>query len=292
MSIGPFWLLNIGKSTTYDNIPSPSIQLLVSDADKTQNNWPLEGFPRVSMISKKTISPMALVIFALMTGMLQAQVLLQKAKPVGGQTVGFLIMGTIAQKTPDNNVALVKITSSGEVKAVKIGYIIDNKYKVTDVTEKYVRVITRQAEHYLVYLEKFAGEFRPSETTSHGPAVNPDGHYREDGFERANGKITMTNAYRDRIVNQDLSKILMQATAEPVISGGIILGFKLYQIESDSIFAKGGLHDDDIITSLNGKKLSNVADAITTLKNLKDSPSIDIELIRNGKSQTISLNVR
>lgn len=235
---------------------------------------------------------MALAAFAFMAGVLQAQVLLQKAKPVDGHTLGFLIMGTIAQKTPDNNVALIKITGSGEVTAVKIGFVIDNKYKVTDVSEKYIRVITRQAQNYLVYLDKFAGEFRRSDNTSPGPAVNPDGHYKEDGFERADGKIAMTTAYRDRIVSQDLSKILMQATAEPVLSGGVIAGFKLYQIDSDSIFAKGGLHDEDIITSLNGQKLSSVASAITTLKNLKDAPSIDIDLIRNGKPQSISINVR
>ena len=229
-----------------------------------------------------------LIVFSSSLGI--SQVLLQKAKPVNGSTLGFLIMGTIAQKTPDNNVALIKVLSGGVVSAVKIGHVIDNKYKVTDVSEKYIRVMTRQAEHYLVYLDKFAGEFRPS-TGPHGPAVNPNGHYKEDGFERKDGKVAMTSAYRDRIVNQDLSKILMQATAEPVMNGGAIIGFKLYQIDEDSIFAKGGLHDEDIITSLNGLKLSSVAGAISTLKSLKEANSIEIEVIRNGKPQTMTINV-
>ena len=228
----------------------------------------------------------------MMATILQAQVILQKAKPVDGNTLGFLIMGTIAQKTPDNNVALVKITGSGEVTAVKIGYIIDKKYKVTDVSEKYIRVITRQSEHYLVYLDKFAGEFRRSATSAPGPAVNPNGKYREDGFERDNGKVSMTSAYREQIVSKDLSKILMQATAEPVMSGGVIVGFRLYQIDQDSIFAKGGLHDEDIITSLNGLKLNSVAGAINTLKGLKDASSIEIDLLRNGAPSSISIDVK
>lgn len=223
-----------------------------------------------------------------------SQVILQKAKPVPGQTLGFLIMGTIAQKTPDNNVALIKIIDSGQVTAVKAGHIIaaKNGYKVTDVSEKYIRVITRQAEHFLVYLDKFAGEFRESGTRTPGPAVNPDGHYKEEGFERNNSKVTMTSSYRDKIINQDLSKILMQATAEPVLSGGLIIGFRLYQIDSDSIFAKGGLHDDDIITSLNGLKLNSVAGAITTLKSLKEASSIEVEIVRGGIPRTLSINVR
>lgn len=246
----------------------------------------------MSTLSSKTTSSLAALFLCLMASIMQAQVILQKAKPVDGGYLGFRIMGTIAQKTPDNNVALIKITSSGDVTAVKIGFVIDNKYKVTDVSEKYIRVITRQAQHYLVYLDKFAGEFRRPDTNPSGPAVNPDGHYREEGFERVEGKIAMTTTYRDRIVNQDLPKILMQATAEPVMSGGVIAGFKLYQIDSDSIFAKGGLRDEDVITSLNGQKLSSVSGAITTLKNLKESPSIDIELIRNGRPHAITINVR
>jgi len=243
------------------------------------------------------------LLLLLTASMSHAQVILQKAKPVAGQTLGFMIMGTIAQKTPDNNVALIKIISSGQVTAVKAGHIIDGKFFVTDVSEKYIRVSktdgkplrpNARSENYLVYLDKFAGEFRSAMTasTSPGVAVNPDGSYKEDGFERNSGKVTMTSSYRDKIVNQDLSKILMQATAEPVMSGGIIVGFKLYQIDSDSIFAKGGLHDEDIITSLNGLKLNSVAGAIATLKSLKDASTIDIELIRGGTQKTISISVR
>jgi hypothetical protein len=240
---------------------------------------------RFSQISLSTI-------ILLMATFLQAQVLLQKAKPVSGTSLGFLIMGTIAQKTPVNNVALLKVVSSGQVTAVKIGHIIDNKYKVTDVSDKYIRVITRDSQHYLVYLDKFAGEFKPSDNYSPGPAVNPDGNYKEDGFERTSGNVSMTSAYRDRIVNTDMSKILMQATAEPVMNGAAIVGFRLYQIDQDSIFAKGGMHDEDIITSLNGLKLNSVAGAIATLKGLKEASSIEVEVIRGGQPKTISINVR
>lgn len=221
-----------------------------------------------------------------------AQILLQKAKPVDGHALGFLIMGTIAQKTPDNNVALIKVTSSGQVVAVKIGTVIDNKYKVTDVSEKYIRVITRDAKNFLVYLDKFAGEFRAALSAQHGPAVNPDGTYKEDGFERADGKVIMTSAYRDRIANHDLSKILMQATAEPVVQSGVIVGFRLYQIDQDSIFSKGGMKDDDIIIALNGLKLNSVAGAISTLKSLKEATTIEVDILRGGETKSISIGVK
>ena len=233
-----------------------------------------------------------LVFMVLFATMMQAQVILEKAKATSGAKLGFLIMGTIAQKTPINNVALVKVISTGAVVAVKIGLVIDNKYKVTDVSERYIRVITRSSEKYLVYLDKFSADFSGSNDRVAGPAVNPDGAYHEEGFERKNGIVAMTGAYRDNIVKNDLSKILMQATAEPVISGGVMVGFRLYQIETDSIFAKAGIRDDDIITSLNGIKLASVASAIGTLKGLKESSSIDIEYMRQGVAKSIAVDVK
>ena len=232
------------------------------------------------------------ILLLMMATILEAQVILEKAKPVSGKSLGFLIMGTIAQKTPVNNVALVKVISSGEVVAVKIGLIIDKKYKVTDVSERYIRVITRDSNKFLVYLDKFASDFSGAINAVAGPAVNPDGDYHEEGFERKSGAVAMTGAFRDNLVKNDLPKILMQATAEPVMSGGVIQGFKIYQIDSDSIFAKGGVHDDDIVTSLNGLKLNSVAMAIATLKGLKDAPSIEIEIIRQGVPKTISIDVK
>ena len=84
----------------------------------------------------------------------------------------------------------------------------------------------------------------------------------------------------------------MQATAEPVVSGGQMIGFRLYQIDADSIFSKAGIRDDDIITSLNGIKLASIASAISTLKSLKDSTSIEIEYKRAGVAKSIAIDVK
>ena len=234
-----------------------------------------------------------IILYLLVVAKIAAsQVLLQKAQPTDGNQLGFLIMGTIAQKTPDNNVALVKVISSGSVNAVKINYVIDSKYKVTDISDKYIRVITRDAKHYLVFMDKFAGEFRRPTSNGKTLVINPEGKYKEEGFEREAGKVTMTSAYRDKIVNQDLSQILMQATAEPFLQDGAIVGFKMSQIDADSIFAKGGLRDEDVITALNGQKLNNVAAAISLLKSLKGATSIDVDMMRGGAHTSLSINVQ
>lgn len=219
--------------------------------------------------------------------------LAQTPKPTDGQQLGIQIMGTIAQKGKENNVALIKETNSGKVSAVKVGYIIRDLYKVTDIQEKYITVITKAAEALLVYQDKFAGEFRApaAPAAKPGAPVNPEGTYKEDGFERTEGRIAMTGTYRDKIVHQDLSKILMQATAEPFMTNGQIVGFKLTQIDADSIFAKGGLRDNDVVTAINDQKLNNVAGAIALLKGLKDVNQITVEILRGGSHQSINIQI-
>ncbi len=208
-----------------------------------------------------------------------------------GSDLGIMIMGAIVQKDSADNVALIK-ESSGKVKAVKREYVLLDKYKVTNVTGRYIELITRDGKEYLVYQDKFAGEFS-SKTQSSGPlAHGTEETYREDGFERVKGKITMSGSYRDKLINQDLSKVLMQATAEPYHEGGVIVGFRLSQIDEGSIYAKAGLVNGDIVTAINGTDLTNVAGAITLLKSLKGTDHVELDLKRDGTIQKFSVEVR
>ena len=213
-----------------------------------------------------------------------------------GSDIGVSIMGAIVQKSTENNVALIKETSTGSVKAVKAGHIILDRYKVLEIHGKYMVIITKDSKRYLVYQDKFASEFAkgstaPADTNATRPTVAFGDSFREDGFERVKGQVTMSAGYRDKLVKQDLAKVLMQATAEPFMENGQIVGFKFTQIDGDSIYAKGGLVDDDVITVINGTKLNNVAGAIGLLKSMKDAESVEVELLRGGTPIKIVINV-
>lgn len=203
--------------------------------------------------------------------------------------MGFAIVGAIVQKNSDDNVALIK-EDSGAVKAVKKDFIIMDKYKVLAVFQNSIHTIDRSGSMYLVYHGKFTedGVKRP-------PSVNRsknNDNYREDGFERNGGTIKLSSTYRDKLVKDDLGKILMQATAEPYMENGAIAGFKMTQIDEGSIYSKAGLQDGDIVTSINGTELNNVSASISLLKSLKGAEHIDIDLKRNGQIQKVTIDIR
>jgi type II secretory pathway component PulC len=218
-----------------------------------------------------------------------------ETKKSDGSDLGITIMGAIVQRSIENNVALIKEVKSGAVKAVKTGHVIMDKFKVTEIHAKYITLINREGASFLVYQDKFAREFAGSriaeEPTTPSRNLALDETYREEGFERVQGRVTMSAMYRDKIVKQDLAKVLMQATAEPHFENGQIIGFRFSQIDHDSIYAKGGLRDFDVVTSINGQKLNNVAGAISLLKSLKDADSLEIDIMRSGTPSRITINV-
>lgn len=211
-------------------------------------------------------------------------------KKSDGSDLGISIMGAIVQKDKVENVALIK-ESNGTVKAVKRDHIILDKYKVVAVTPQYVELITRDSQRYFVYQDKFANELA-AKSAAAGPKLSAaSDEYHEEGFERKKGKVVMSAMYRDKLVKEDLAKVLMQATAEPYVENGQIVGFKMSQIDDASIYQKSGVQNGDVITSINGQELNSVAGSIVLLKSLKGADSVSMDVRRDGVTTKIEVSV-
>jgi type II secretion system protein C len=218
----------------------------------------------------------------------------QEPTKTDGSDLGITIMGSIVQKLSEDNVALIK-EGSGTVKAVKKDHVISDKYKVVAVHPQYIEIVTRDAKRYIVYQDKFAGNFTPNKSEA-GPGPSLAGaaaeYFKEDGFERAKDKITMTGMYRDKLVKEDMAKVLMQATAEPYMENGQIIGFKISQIDEGSIYSKAGLQNNDIVTNINGQDLNSIAASIKLLQSLKGSDHVEVVVRRDGSPVNFSISVK
>ena len=216
-----------------------------------------------------------------------------EGRPISGESIGIAVVGAIVNSTvPDKSVALIKETKSGKVTPVKAGFTI-NSYKIIKIKEKFILVSSPTNEKLLVYQNRFAGEFQALSSNVPAQMSAPlSDSYREDGFERSQNRIVMTAAYRDKLIKQDLQKILMQATAEPHIVNGQIQGFKFSEIDDASIFKKSGLQNNDIVTSINDHKLTNVGAAIQLLNSLRGSEEVEFDIIRGNQPAKVKIEVR
>lgn len=225
-------------------------------------------------------------------------------KSVFASQVGLTFMGAITSndnKKFKNNVVLLKIKSSDQVKAFRVGFELEIEEKthiITSIDQNFIIVneTSKSSSNLRILKDGFVGETKTISTTSKpiepGPISIASDRYSEEGFERDKGEIRISQEYRDNLIKKDLGKILMQASAEPVMkSDGSIEGFILDQIEPASIFEKSGLQNGDIVTSINGIPLNNVTAAIKLLQSLKDATKVEFEYKRGGQPVAVSIQV-
>jgi general secretion pathway protein C len=90
---------------------------------------------------------------------------------------------------------------------------------------------------------------------------------------------------------QNLGQLLMQARATPNLRGGKIEGFKLSDIQPDSLFSELGLQNGDVITQVNGQDVDDPAKAMQLLELLRNQQTISLGLIRNGQPTELNFDI-
>jgi len=209
---------------------------------------------------------------------------------------GLEIIGNIthSQAFENKNVVLLKNTQTNQTFAKTVGsaLILDESYTIVAVSKDYIEL---QSTHRRMRLYKygFAPVAAKPKIQERKVPTSISGSYKEDGFERDEGNIKITEEYRKKMLEKDLPKILMQAAAEAKVdANGNVLGFALYDIEKDSIYAKAGLSDGDVIKSINGEELNSAQGAIKLLNSLKAANGMNIIVERGGASLPLNLDVK
>jgi general secretion pathway protein C len=95
-------------------------------------------------------------------------------------------------------------------------------------------------------------------------------------------------AERDEFFS-DPRPLLNQVRASQASTGE---GFTLHEIERGSVFEKLGLKNGDTVRSLNGKKMNNRLQALSSMIEMRSANNAKLELLRKGKPLTLTYTVR
>jgi membrane-associated protease RseP (regulator of RpoE activity) len=199
------------------------------------------------------------------------------------------LLGGIVAKNGTSSVALVKHRPTASIKAIKVGEMVFGVGRLLYV-DRYEMRIHRTTGSPIVISSRFAGE--KNRLGKKGPTVNTEDRYIEDGFQRIGNQITVDSRYRDRIVREELPKVLMEASSEPVMENGQIVGFRLFQFEENSMFHKLGMKDGDVVTEINGVPLNNVTRTVQLLNGLRGENAVKVKVVRNGTPTSLDLSVK
>jgi len=89
----------------------------------------------------------------------------------------------------------------------------------------------------------------------------------------------------------NLNELLTQVRVRPYFRQGKPEGLIVSQIQAESIFAKLGLMNGDIIASVNGKQMSSPEEAIQLYNSLNSGSQVSIEITRRGQRKLFTYEI-
>jgi general secretion pathway protein C len=90
----------------------------------------------------------------------------------------------------------------------------------------------------------------------------------------------------------DLKTIMSQAIVRPYLTDGAQHGFIISNIVPGSLYERLGLKNGDVVTSVNGRELTGVDDAMQLVNTMQSGGDISVSLLRNGANETLNYSFR
>jgi general secretion pathway protein C len=198
------------------------------------------------------------------------------------------LRGTVYRE-PGNSLAIIEDTKTRKQDLYHVGDFILGEAKLIAVSRN------------KVYLER-DGKQEVLEVYE-GPEVKTGERARARRSQRGSiptGKgVKRLSANRYRIPPEDLrnafenmNHLLTQVRMVPNFNNGEPDGFKLLSVKGGSLIHRSGLRDGDIIKRVNGTEIDTPERAFEVYEQVKNEPVITVEILRGGRSRTLTYEVR
>ncbi len=206
-----------------------------------------------------------------------------EAEPVP-TTLPFQLVGTVIFHNPARSLAAVQDKTENKLYPVRMGDSINSNVQILSVEARRVVFINAQArrKEFIDIPEDPSIKISPS-TRASAPTAGV-AMVEENKFTVSRSEIDSQMA--------NFNTLITQARAVPEMRGGAMIGFKLMQIVPNSFYTKIGLKENDVITAINGEKITDAAKALSLMQELKTMNSLDMGIERQGKAIGLNYDIR
>jgi general secretion pathway protein C len=209
------------------------------------------------------------------------------------------LVATVVSEDPTRSVAIFSDPSTNET----VGHYVGDKLldQATLLSIDWRKVKVDNGGHCETFsIEEDQPSHDASAVSAAPPPPPPPGGEGVDESKVAFGegvKKTKDNEYeipRAEIDNvlSNLNAVATQARIVPSFQNGKANGFKLFSIRPNSLYSKIGIQNGDVIQKINGYEINSPDKALEIYSKLKDASTITVDLIRRGKTQTLSYSIR
>lgn len=208
----------------------------------------------------------------------------QELPPVKSQ-LPLTLVGTLVHSNPEKSLASLEVRGKNQILTFRPKQEIEKLATLERVERMkvFIRNSNTGALEFIEMKDMPKMALRTARPEAGGGDVKKVG---ENEFEMKREDLLKYTA--------DLSSILMQARAVPARRGGNgdIYGFRLVEIQPNSIYTQLGLQTMDTLTCVNGTPVTSPQQALELYSTLRSASSIQLCVERNGQNQDLKYRIR
>lgn len=205
-----------------------------------------------------------------------------------------LIATFVDSRRPDESMAIFQDTSpEQETSGVRKGDKLLDQAEVVAIRWRNVYVNNGGRCELFSLEEQPKPSARPAVAAAPAPtpSKSDSGDLGEGVEKTGDGEYSIPRQEIDNVLS-NLNKVATQARIVPSFHNGKANGFKLFSIRPNSLYSKIGIQNGDIVQKINGYEINSPDKALEIYSKLKDAQSITVDLVRRGKSKTLSYAIR
>ncbi|NKE71402.1 type II secretion system protein GspC [Candidatus Manganitrophus noduliformans] len=200
------------------------------------------------------------------------------------------LLGTMVG-SDEESYAVIEDIKTREQLLYRIGDVVGEDGRIAKISRNKV-VILRGGEEEILEVSLFPEENKPGPRaaptvlTPNAPST-PGANIRQAG---KNSWVVDRREIENAVNN--LPQLLTKARIVPNFSEGKPDGFRIFAITEDSLYAKIGLQNGDVLHRVNGIEVKDPQNFLKVFEQLKDENAINVDLVRNNQRETFSYEVR
>lgn len=184
------------------------------------------------------------------------------------QALGLKLVGTAVTDDPSQNFAIIEHQSTGNQGAYREGDRLGEAL-IKKILSGSVVIGTKMGEQIL--------------TMGSGASA---------GRPASSGEVAHLDRKEVDSTLADQMQFMREIGIRPRFEGGKPAGFVIYSIEPESIFARMGLRDGDLIVGVNGKSFATTQPTMEFYGALKKGGTVSLEIKREGSKMELHFEIQ
>ncbi|MCO4755068.1 MAG: PDZ domain-containing protein [Bacteriovoracaceae bacterium] len=203
------------------------------------------------------------------------------------------LLNTVVLQDSIKSIASVQVRSGRELTEVREGDKIAGMAKIDKIDRQKIIVKNLQDGNCEV-IENQKDKGRPSPIALMSPAKSKaftKNKTKIEGVENDGNKYTIEKGFlQDKMKN--ISDVLTQARGIQLTNPDGTLSFKIVDIEPGGLFSYLGIQNNDVITHINGKKISNLNEVMSLFGKISNVDKMNLTVTRGGDEVPLQYNIR